>query len=153
MSLSVQEKIDRFGHCLVCGDNLLTKRIVNGKVVDMFLPTYSDTMFLLDSGSQMQITICKSCKDKVDLNDPKVHDVIMKSCMKGWELESKAMLADETKPEWTQEVCNKYLDDMSKLSIHCNSDDLDKYAIQTKIIQLRNMKVEEISEEKDIEVK
>lgn len=139
------DRIDKFGHCCCCGKNLLTKRVVDGKVVEMFLPFYDETVFLLDNGSQMQITICKHCKATTDLSDRKIHQDIMDACMKGWELETKMLVADEKHPDWTEEKGKEYLDTMSKLSIHCNSESLDKYAIQNKIVELRNFKVEEIS--------
>lgn len=145
--LSKVERIDRFGHCCYCSDYLLTKRVVDGKVTDMFLPTYDQTVFLLDNGSQMQITLCKKCKSTLELNDAQVHADIMSAVFKGWELESNALVADETKPEWTKEVGEKYLKDMSELSIHCNSETLDAYKIQEKVIELRNLSVEEIIED------
>lgn len=143
------DNIDKFGHCCVCHKNLLTKRVVDGKVVDMFTPFYDETIFLLDSGSQMQITICKTCKASTDLNDRKIHQDIMDACMKGWELETKMLVADEKLPDWDEKKGKEYLDTMRKLNIHCNSEKLDKYSLQSKVIELRNFKVEEI-EVKDV---
>lgn len=144
--LSKTERIDKFGHCCTCSKYLLTKRVVDGKVVDIFTPDYDQTVFLLDNGSQMQITICKHCKNTLDLEDAQVHTDIMNACFKGWELESNALVADETKPEWTAEVGEKYLNDMSKLNIDCNSENLDKYTIQTKSLELAGAKIEELKE-------
>lgn len=142
--MSNTDNIDKFGHCCVCHKNLLTKRVVDGHVIDMFLPEYDDTVFLLNNGSQMQITICKNCKEISDLSDEKLHQNIMEACMKGWELETKMLVADEKQPDWTEEHGEKYLDKMSQLSINCNSENLDKYSLQCKVIELRNLKVEEI---------
>lgn len=147
MSLSKTERIDRFGHCCYCSAYLLTKRVVDGKVVDMFTPQYDQTTFLLDNGSQMQITICKKCKSSVDLKCPEVHTEIMEAVMKGWELENKALVADETKPDWTAEVGDKYLSDMGKLCIDCNCETMEHYKKQERAIELAGMKVEEIIEE------
>lgn len=138
------DNIDKFGHCCVCHKNLLTKRVVDGKVVEMFTPFYDETVFLLDSGSQMQITICKTCKSSTDLNDRKIHKDIMDACMKGWELETKMLVADDKLPDWTEEKGKEYLDTMRKLNIHCNSEKLDKYVLQQKVIELKNIKVEEV---------
>jgi len=142
--LSKVERIDKFGHCCYCSAYLLTKRVVDGKVVDMFTPNYDQTTFLLDNGSQMQITLCKKCKSSIDLNSAEVHTDIMNAVMKGWELESNALVADETKPEWTAEVGEKYLSDMGKLAIDCNSENLDRYVIQEKVIKLQNLEVTDV---------
>ncbi len=141
------DNIDKFGHCVVCHKNLLTKRVVDGKIIDMFLPIYSDTVFLLDNGSQMQVTICKICKESTDLNDPQVHSEIMEAVMKGWELETKMLVADEKQPDWTEEKGKKYLDTMAQLNIDCNSEDLGKYAIQQKQIKLLKLKVDKVKSE------
>ncbi len=140
----ITDKIDRFGHCVCCGDNLLTKRVVDGKVVDMFLPTYDETMFLLSNGSQMQVTICKKCKFSIDFTENEVKRNIMAAVQKGWELESNLMVADESKPEWTKEVGDKYLDTMSKLDIDCRSENLSKHIIQAKSIELAGLNIEEL---------
>ncbi len=147
MSLSKVERIDRFGHCCYCADNLLTKRVVDGKVVDMFLPTYDDTMFLLNNGSQMQITICKKCKSSIDLTDSGVQKEIMDACMKGWELDTQIKVDNK---EIDEEQRNRILDSHYKLEIDCHSSNLDKHVIQGRALELLNIKVEEIKEEVSI---
>lgn len=144
------DNIDRFGHCCLCHMNLLTKRVVDGKVIDMFLPTYSDTMFLLDNGSQMQVTICKKCKEKTDLNDTVVHFNIMEAVTKGWKLETAMLVADEKHPEFTAEKGEKYMKKMRTLNIECHSENMDKYAIQQKQIDMLNIKVAELPIEEKV---
>lgn len=139
------DNIDRFGHCVICHKNLLTKRVVDGKVIDMFLPTYSDTMFLLNNGSQMQVTICKTCKSQNELTSPEIQSNIMEACMKGWELDTK--LKVETK-EMTEEQREKVIGEYSKLGIDCHSENLDKHVIQNKVIEIMKLSVEEVNEEK-----
>ena len=139
------DRIDRYGHCCWCTKNLLTKRVVDGKVVDMFLPIYDEATFMLNNGSQMNVTICKPCKQSVDLNDPVVHDNIMQAVQKGWELETRMLIADDKQPDWTEESGKKYLEKMSELSIDCNSSDMDKYAIQQRQMVLLNKTVEDIN--------
>ena len=136
------DDIDRFGHCVICHKNLLIKRIVDGKEVDMFMPIYSETKFLLNTGSEMSVTICKPCKETNDLNDPIVKDNIMQAVYKGWELENKILVADENNPSWTEEFGAKYLANQATLSIDMNSEDLDKYVIQQRQMELLNKKVE-----------
>lgn len=87
--MSNTDDIDKYGHCIICHKNLLSKRVVDGKVVDMFLPTYDHTFFMLNDGSQMQTTICKPCKISTDLTDPTVHNNIMQAVQKGWDLDEK----------------------------------------------------------------
>ncbi len=145
------DDIDKFGHCCVCHKNLMVKRVVDGKVADMFTPFYDETVFLLNNGSQMQVTICKTCKSANDLSDRKVHNNIMAAVMKGWELETDLLVKDESNPEWTKEKGEQYLDNMRKLSINCNSANLDKYTLQNKIIEIRNLKVEEVKSEIEVQ--
>lgn len=143
--MSNTDDIDKFGHCIICHKNLLTKRVVDGKVVDMFLPIYSDTMFLLSNGSQMQVTICKPCKESTDLNDSKIRKNIMEAIMKGWELETK-LKVEEKDANFTEENRKKYLDYMDKITIDQHSEYLDKYVIQTRQMELLNKSVEDIKE-------
>lgn len=143
--MSNTDDIDKFGHCIICHKNLLTKRVVDGKVVDMFLPIYSDTMFLLSNGSQMKVTICKPCKESTDLNDSKIRKNIMEAIMKGWELETK-LKVEEKDANFTEENRKKYLDYMDKITIDQHSEYLDKYVIQTRQMELLNKSVEDIKE-------
>lgn len=133
------DKIDRFGHCICCGENLLTKRVVDGRVVDMFKPTYDHTFFLLDNGSQMQVTICKMCKESTDLSNPKIQEEIMEACLKGWELEQRLLVEDERFPEWTAVEAEKYMKEKAFLNIDCHSENLDKNIIRNRQIELLNL--------------
>ena len=112
------DRIDKFGHCNICAKNLLTQRVVDGKVQDMFVPEYGDASFLLNDGSRMQVTICKDCQRNNELTDPKVQKDIMDACMKGWELETKKLTIDGATDNngnyirWSKEFGEKYLDHM-----------------------------------------
>lgn len=130
------DNIDRFGHCVVCHKNLITKRVVDGKVIEMFLPIHDHSDFMLNNGSMMKVCMCKPCKESTDLKDLLVHQNIMESCMKGWELETKILIADQTQPQWTEEFGYKYLSDMEKLDIHCHADNLDKNILSNKSKEL-----------------
>lgn len=130
------DNIDRFGHCVVCHKNLITKRIVDGQVIEMFLPIHGHTDFMLDNGSIMKVCICTPCKESTDLNDPTVHANIMEAVQKGWLLETKILVADPTLPEWTQEKADSYLADMSKLSIDSSIEGIDKDVLRVKSEQL-----------------
>ncbi len=147
MSISRLERIDRYGHCVFCTKNMIVKRVVDGKVISMFTPDHGHTEFLLDTGSRMRVCICKKCKAKVDFSDPVIQKMIMDAVQRGWELETKTLIADDSKPEWTEEFGKKYLETMSKLNIDCHSENLDKPALDARIKQILNPVVEEIKEE------
>lgn len=127
--MSNTDNIDRFGHCCVCHRNMMTKRVVDNKVIDMFLPEHDHTDFLLNNASIMKVCMCKNCKLKVNLDSETVHGYIMEACLKGWELETKILVEDK---QWTQEQANNYLINMGKLNIHCHAEHLDKSNLQNK---------------------
>ena len=135
------DNIDKFGFCVMCHKNLITKRIVDGQVIEMFMPIHDHTDFLLNNGSMMKVCICKPCKESNDLSDPIVHSNIMDAVYKGWELETNIALKNND-PHWTIEKRDKYLGHMSKLCIDCNSDNLDKNVIQDKIKTMLNLPVD-----------
>lgn len=145
MSLPKLDRIDRFGHCVICAENLLVKRVVDGKLIEMFKPIYDHTFFLLNTASQMQVTVCKVCKEKFDLNDPEIQKDIMAACYKGWELETKIKV-DEKEEPWTEELRDKLLDERVKLSIDCHSEPLDKAVVQARQFELLKFKVKNIEE-------
>lgn len=130
------DNIDKFGHCCLCTKNLITKRVVDGKVIDMFLPIHDHTDFLLDNGSIMKVCICKPCKESIDLSSVEVHSNIMDAVNKGWELESKMLVEDETHPMWTKEYGEKYLHEMAQLSISYHADNLDKNVLAERSKEL-----------------
>lgn len=155
MSLPRLDRIDRFGHCCVCTRNLLTKCVVDGKSIDMFVPEYGDVIFLLNDGSKMQVTICKICQNSYDLNDPSVQKDVMDACMKGWELETKKLISDggET-PEgnfirWSEEYGKNYLNHMSKKHIDCNINSMDKNLLVEKSKKLSKEFQEQIIRDRE----
>lgn len=140
------DNIDRFGHCVVCHKNLLVKRIVDGVVVDMFSPLFDETNFILNNGSEMKVTICKKCKENNDLTQEDTHKMIMDAVYKGWELETKMLVNDEKAIEWDEEYAKKYLNKMRSLDIDCHSENMDKYLIQTRQMELLNKEVKILEE-------
>lgn len=134
------DNIDKFGHCCVCHKNLITKRVVDGQVIDMFLPIHDHTDFLLDNGSIMKVCICKPCKENTDLCCKNKQSDIMEAVQKGWELETKALVADPAQPQWTEEFGKEYLDKMSELTIDSHADSLDKQALQRRIEEIVSSK-------------
>ncbi len=147
MSISRLERIDRYGHCVFCTKNMIVKRVVDGKVIDMFTPDHDHTEFMLDSGSIMKVCMCKKCKENVDLSRPVIHKMIMDAVQRGWELETKTLIASEAHPDWTEEFGAKYLETMAKLNIDCHSSNMDKNALEVRRKELINPDVEEIKVE------
>lgn len=141
--MSNTDNIDRFGHCCVCHKNLITQRVVDGKVIDMFLPIHGHTDFLLNNGSIMKVCICTPCKENVDLTSKVVHGYIMDACLKGWDLETKALVEDGAYPNWTPETKKIYMDRMAKLSIDCHSDNLSPVIIQDRVKELTKIMIGE----------
>lgn len=144
MSLPRLDRIDRYGHCCVCCRNLITQRVVDGKVIEMFTPEHGHTDFLLDNGSIMKVCMCSICKNTYDLKDPEIHKEIMAAVMKGWELETDVMVADKNLPEWTEQSQKVYLDRMGKLNIDCHSDSLSEIAVQDRAKELTKIMSEDI---------
>lgn len=151
------DNIDRFGHCVCCHRNMITKRVVDGKVIDMFLPDHDHTDFLLNNGSIMKVCMCKSCKEKVDLTSPKVHGYIMEACMKGWELETKMLIADPAYPAWNEDSAKAYLEKMSTLQIDIHADSVSPIIVQNRVKELtaimaEGLKLREIKNSEEVEI-
>ena len=96
------KNIDKFGHCVVCHKNLIKNVAINGKIEGVFDADKDDAMLKLNNGSLLPISICRPCKESVNLDDPKVHKQIMEAVQEGWRLEIDHMDKHPDKfPEWT----------------------------------------------------
>ncbi len=152
------DKIDRFGHCCLCARNLLTKKVIDGKVQDIWVPEYGEAIFLLNDGSKMQVTICKICQNTHELTDPAVHKDIMDAVMKGWELETKKLTTEggET-PEgnfirWSKENGEKYLKHMAKKAIDIHVGSIDERILQERSKENFRIFKSKLDEDKKLEV-
>src|SRR3990167_253010 len=92
---------DCYGYCVLCHKHLLKTISVDGKLVDYFSGEKSDMEMKLNDGSKMVVTICFPCKDSY--LPERDNSKIMKSVVKGWEMETSQLVEDKTKPDWTQE--------------------------------------------------
>jgi len=96
--------IDKLGHCVQCGKNLITEKVVNTQhgmeVKRVFVPDYSEETFLLDDESKMRVVMCKPCKMGYDEKDNKK---VMKSVIAGWQKE-----VDELET-WDKEKKDKHM--------------------------------------------
>ncbi len=136
MSITRLERIDKYGHCVFCTKNMIVKRVVDGKVIDMFTPDHDHTDFMLNTGSMMKVCMCKKCKKEIDLSIPMIHKMIMDAVQRGWELETKSLIASEAYPDWTEEFGKKYLEKMSTLNIDCHASDMDKSSMEVRSKEL-----------------
>lgn len=136
------DNIDRFGHCAVCHRNMITEKVIDGRVQQVFKPEHGHAEFLLNNGSRMRVCMCLSCREKVNLDSEKVHGYIMDAVIKGWQLEVDALVADEKHPEWTEERGREHMEKYSSLEIDCYSDGL-----ATHLLEERRQKVMQIIDE------
>lgn len=127
------ENVDKFGHCVICHNNLIIKRIIDGKEQEVFMPIHGQTTFLLKNGSQMEVCMCKPCQQATQLDDPIVHEAIMQSVHKGWKLETNMLIE---KGEWSQEHGEKYLSHMKNYKIDSHIQNLSTSWVQNRIKEL-----------------
>jgi hypothetical protein len=100
---------DKFGHCIKCGKNLITEKVINGEVKKIFTSDYDQIKVLLDDESQMRVVMCTSCKE-VFKGTEKEKKVIMASVIAGWQNE-----VDKLK--WNEDRKEKYMKRYRKLKI------------------------------------
>ena len=105
--------MDKYGHCIVCHDNLLYDAVIDGKIEKRFSPRYSETEYLLDDGSRMKVCVCKTCKPNMKDTDKEKEEIMM-SVYKGWEHEVK-------KSDWNEDRKKSYLDRYKQRNIICKS--------------------------------
>ncbi len=130
--------IDVFGHCIMCGVKMIEDKMINGQMQRVFTAQRSQATYLLDSGSQMRVTMCK--KDVEALDGTEV-DYVMSAVKKGWQHEI------ETYSLWSQDKKDKYMEKQNKLSIVIRSDNKEKDAVE-KHLKKHKEKVEKLKKEK-----
>ncbi len=124
---------DKFGHCVVCHQNMLIEKVIDNKVVRVLKPIYEETEYLLDDGSTMNVAICRFCKNELTEKD---NDYVMKCVKRGWELELE-MLND-----WSEAKKKDYLDRYSKKEIVANSEGMVSDIKSRKLQEYREKYVE-----------
>lgn len=76
--------VDKFGHCVKCGKNLITEKVIGMEVKKVLTIEYDQVKFKLEDGSNMKVVMCKTCQKLPD--DTKE---IMKTVVNGWKEEIK----------------------------------------------------------------
>ena len=131
---------DKYGHCVVCSLNMITDRVINGDVVQIFTPKKDSLEVLLNNGSRMRICICKDCKKDVKESDYKN---IMKKVYRGWEMETSGLVTQRHKNKmtsrvWDKEYQKKYLDRMSELEIVADIEGLPDDIVIKKLKEYKD---------------
>lgn len=106
--------MDKYGFCIKCHKDLMTDKVIGGKVVRIFLGDKDETEFLLDDDSKMRVTICRICKDKLTPDD---EPEIMKEVVAGWQAEMGQV-------KWSENDKKDYMDRYSKRKIICRSENV-----------------------------
>lgn len=110
---------DKYGHCIICGKNMKYTQIVDGKEISRFSDEYCEVEYLLNDNSKMRVAICTSCKPALaDTTD--TYDMIMEKVVKGWDVETSALVADPEKKDWTPDRKKVHMARYSNLSIKSN---------------------------------
>ena len=147
------DNIDRYGHCCLCHRNLIAERVADGVVIKVFLPEKEETEFLLDDESRMRVCICRTCKQTLDLNNPEVQKEIMDCAIEGWRLETRryvdGIVVDGKQIQWSEEQRNKHMEVYSKKNIVMHSENAEKHILDSKIKELREVKILEIETRKE----
>lgn len=143
------DNIDKYGHCVSCHRNLIIERVVDGRVMKIFLPDKEETEFLLDDGSRMRVCVCRKCKETKDFKDEKFQETIMEAVVNGWRLEVDSLVSDDNKPDWTPETSKRHMDIYSKKKILIHSDSVEKHIVENRIKDIQKDLEKQFSESKD----
>jgi hypothetical protein len=136
---------DKFGHCVVCHQNMLIEQVVDGKVIKRFTADYDETQFLLNTGSRMRVAICKKCKEGLTEDD---NERIMKCVLRGWDVETDELVKDKKKPNWTKEKKDAYMYRQAQLEIVTNSDGMPVDIMEKKLKKYKEDKIEKAKKDK-----
>ena len=134
--VSLTDRIDRPGCCVLCGQNMMTTKIIGSKEMVVLSPQYRLVNFVIDNGSLMAVCMCQRCQDATDLTDPDVQATIMSSVIKGWQLEVDNLVASDKHPDWDKAKADDYMNTFGKLSIAACTDTMDKNAIPSLQMKL-----------------
>jgi hypothetical protein len=111
------------------------ERVISGKLVKMMAGDYRELPFMLNDKSTMRVAMCEkdfraymkaSDEDKLKLDKD-----IMECVYNGWEWATQVLVADGSKPKWTDAHRKEYLEEQAKLNILTvaegkHRDELDK---------------------------
>jgi hypothetical protein len=130
---------DVFGHCIMCGCKMIEDKMINGQMQRVFTAQRSSATYLLDSGSQMRVAMCKKDVEKLDGTEL---DYVMGAVKRGWQHEI------ETYSTWSQEKKDKYMERQRGLNIVVRSDNKEKDAVEKHLKKYKD-KIEKLKPKKE----
>ena len=72
------QKIDKFGHCIECGKQVITLEVIDNKISKKFTPDWAEHEYEMSDGSFMRVCMCKQCIGKVDkLNQEEIMEAVI----------------------------------------------------------------------------
>ena len=63
--------VDKFGHCIWCGENMITEKLIDGKIQQITKSNYSCMKFELDDTTKMRV----GKMDKPPFQSMKLHSI------------------------------------------------------------------------------
>lgn len=108
MTIVKPANIDTFGHCVLCGKNMIIHQVINGKVQQRLGPDYVEEEYLLSDKSKMRVAMCRGCRDNLTGDE---NTIIMEAVLNGWKNEV------ETYSHWPEERKMDYIKRYSKKKI------------------------------------
>jgi hypothetical protein len=142
------EIFDKFGHCILTGENLLEERVIDGKLQKVFKPNKTSMSFVLKDGSLMRVCVSKGAKELFK-NTPEEMEVIMSRVKRGWEEEAKRLVKDK---KWDEQKKDDYVEANSDKEIFARFDDIpvvNLTNIDEKLAVARKDMIEEARKEID----
>src|SRR5574343_1382057 len=79
---------DKYGHCVCCHEQLITKQVIDGKLSERASPKLDEVQFLLNDSSKMRVCICRNCKHSLEESD---YDSVMKVVYNGWKKQVESL--------------------------------------------------------------
>jgi len=136
---------DLYGHCVLCHINMLEDKYVDGKMIIRLTAQAVDTSYLLNTGSYMNVTMCRKCK--VELKDTESeYNAIMASVILGWEIEYTDLVASASKPQYTETIKAQYMEEQHKKKIVIRTELLEPDAVMK---HFEKFKLKEKKKKKD----
>jgi len=58
--------MDKTGHCVNCGVNMITEQVIDGKLQKRLMSNYTEHYYNLSDGSKIRVAMCRDCKGNLD---------------------------------------------------------------------------------------
>jgi len=128
---------DLYGHCVLCHHNMIRDEYIDGEMQTRLAAEHRMVKYLLNDGSQMNVTMCLECVNKLTDSQDEI-DLVMKSVVRGWEIETSDLVASISKPMWTQQLKDDHMKKQSKKKIVVRVDKLEEDTFVKYIREYKN---------------